>query len=126
MGIEDPEAKCKPSKGRPWPETRNKGEVHSKTFIKAGEQLGIKNRMGGVREEGGVRGGPGRGVSEEQGMGLGSGQRGIREGPGEGSGEGVRGRGQGRGQGEVPRFCSTLKGCEKQVPDLRGSIPRRG
>lgn len=41
--------------------------------------------MEGACEGGEVRGGPGRGVSEEQGMGLGRGQRGIRKGPGDGA-----------------------------------------
>lgn len=91
MGIEDPEAKCKPSKGRPWPETRNKGEVHSKTFIKAGEQLGIKNRMGGVREGGGSEEGQGEVSVRSRGWGWGAAREGSGRGQGEGPGAGPGG-----------------------------------
>lgn len=112
MGIEDPEAKCKPSKGRLWLETSNKGELHSKTFIKAVEQLGERIEWKGPVKEGRSEEGQGEVSVRSKGWGWGE----AREGSGA----------KGRGQGEAPPFRSTFKGCEKQVPDLRGGFPRRG
>lgn len=87
MGIEDPEAKCKPSKGRPWLETSNKGELHSKTFTKADEQLGERIEWKGPVKEGRSEEGQGEVSVRSRGWGWGE----AREGSGRGQGTGPRG-----------------------------------